>query len=232
MRHKIVIGAAVLLVIGLSIARSSAAGPPRLPVAAGYSADEIEWNCTLSEFENPRIQEMIPETWTLTTCRCRSLRSDNRRILEVIRFALSRSESFQDLVATLDLFDRVVYVQEGSCPDPEHRSCLYLMPDTRNLVVHIDPRQSIRTAAAALAHELYHAVEIGRAPEVVDSDSLRSLYERIGELSCREESRHRCWETRAAQAFEALVMRQLANGNVKTHSERRTTGEDRGYAAW
>jgi len=44
MRQKIVIGAAVLLVIGLSIARSSAAGPPRLPVAAGYSADEIEWN--------------------------------------------------------------------------------------------------------------------------------------------------------------------------------------------
>jgi hypothetical protein len=103
---------------------------------------------------------------------------------------------------------------------------LYLVPGTRNLVVHIDPRQPIRTAAATLAHELYHAAEIGRAPEVVDSESLKALYERIGEQSCYEQTRHNCWETRAAQTFQALVMRQLANGNVKSHTERRTTCED------
>src|SRR5262245_18555862 len=93
-----------------------------------------------------------------------NLRSDNQRIQEVIRFALARSESFENLVAALDLADRLVYVMEGSCPGP-HLACLYLMPGTRNLVVHIDPRQPIQTVAGVLAHELYHAAEIGRAPE-------------------------------------------------------------------
>jgi hypothetical protein len=143
------------------------------------------------------------------------LRSDNRRIQEVIRFALARSESFQDVVATLDSFDRTVYVEEGSCFEPERRSCLHLMPNTRNLVVHIDPRQPILIAAADLAHELYHAVEIGRAPEVVDSESLQTLYEQIGEQSCRAQWHHACWETRAAQAFEAVVTRQLKNSKAK-----------------
>ena len=143
------------------------------------------------------------------------LRSDNKRIQEVIRFALARSESFQDVVATLDLLDRTVYVEEGTCFEPARRSCLHLMPNSRNLIVHIDPRQPIMIAAAALAHELFHAVEIGRAPEVVDSGSLQALYEQIGEQSCRARLRHDCWETHAAQAFEALVLRQLENGRVK-----------------
>jgi hypothetical protein len=93
------------------------------------------------------------------------------------------------------------------------------MPGTRNLVVHIDPRQPIRTAAAMLAHELYHATEIGRAPEVVESETLRALYQRIGEQSCQGLSHHGCWETRAARTFQALVMRQLVDGDAKSHSE-------------
>lgn len=144
------------------------------------------------------------------------IHSGNHRIQEVIRFALARSESFQDLVATLDLSDRVVYVEEGTCSDSEHRSCVRLMPNTRNLLIHFDPRQSIRIAAAVLAHELYHAAEISRAPEVVDNDTLCALYQQIGDLSCDPQSRFPCWETRAAQTFQALVMRQLTNGALKT----------------
>lgn len=162
-------------------------------------------------------------TWVMTTAATVAghesqpprLRSDNRRIQEVIRFALERSESFQDVVATLDLFDRIVYVEEGECFEREHRSCVHLMPNSRNLIVHIDPRQPIQRAAAALAHELYHAVEIGRAPEVVDRQSLEALYEQLGDQSCRAQLHHTCWETSGAQAFEALVMRQLTNGKVK-----------------
>jgi hypothetical protein len=149
------------------------------------------------------------------------VRTDNQRIQEVIRYALARSESFGDLVATLDQLDRVVYVEEGSCADSEHRACIYLIPASHNLVVHFDPRQSIRTAAAALAHELYHASEVGRAPEVTDPAGLRALYERIGERSCYPPSPHDCWETRAAQAFEELVVRQLADGKAKPHIKRR-----------
>jgi len=108
-------------------------------------------------------------------------------------------------------------VSEGSCPGPDHLACLNLVTGSRNLVIHIDPRQPILIAAGMLAHELYHAAEIARAPEVVDGESLKALYLRIGEQSCRGQVPH-CWETRAAQAFQELVTRQLVNGDVKTHN--------------
>jgi len=142
------------------------------------------------------------------------LRSDNQRIQEVIRFALARSASFRDLIATLDLSDRIVYIEEGPCLERDHRACLYLMPNGRDVVIHINPRQPVRGAATTLAHELYHVAEIERASDVVDAATLRALYERIGERSCGSQSRHTCWETRAAQAFERLVMRQLAGGKT------------------
>jgi hypothetical protein len=142
------------------------------------------------------------------------LRCDNARIRELIQFALERSDSFRDLIATLDLSDRIVYVEEGSCPGRTLRSCLFLMPNARNLVVHINPREPIRGAAAALAHELYHAAEIERSADVADAEGLRALYERIGEQSCVAQSHNGCWETRAARAFEALVVRQLASGKT------------------
>jgi hypothetical protein len=138
------------------------------------------------------------------------IRVDNDRISEVLRYAMKRSPSFGDLIATLELLDRVVYIEEGHCRHRELRACLQLMPTvgTRNLLVRIDPRQPIRSVVAQLAHELYHAVEIAREPDVVDTASLRNLYERTGERSCFTDSDD-CWETRAALAFEALVTREL-----------------------
>jgi hypothetical protein len=81
-------------------------------------------------------------------------------------------------------------------------------PGGRNLLVLVNPRLQRTEVVGQLAHELYHAVEIAREPDVVDADSLRDLYRRIGEHGCEQNS-DICWETRAAVAFEALVLRQL-----------------------
>jgi hypothetical protein len=138
------------------------------------------------------------------------VRFDNDRIAEVFHYAMWRSPSFRDLVATLEMLDRVVYVEEGKCRNLQQHSCLILMPTpgAKNLLVHIDPRQPIRSVVAQLAHELYHAEEVGREPSVVDDASLRNLYERIGERRCSTDGDN-CWETRAAATFEALVTREL-----------------------
>jgi hypothetical protein len=136
------------------------------------------------------------------------VRSANRRIQEALEYGLAKSESFRDLVATLDFVDRVVYVEEGSCANAEHRSCLHLLAGSRNMIVQINPRQEIRVVVAQLAHELYHAAEVGREPAVTNAAELQALYERIGERSCSS-PRGGCWETRAACAFEALVRGQL-----------------------
>jgi hypothetical protein len=140
----------------------------------------------------------------------RRVRFENPRIAEVFRYALKKSAAFEDLVATLELADRVVYISEGNCRHHMVRGCVSLMPTPggRNILVRIAPRELIQRVAAQLAHELYHAAEIGRAPNAVDDASMRALYRRIGERSCDAPSDD-CWETRAAVAFERLVTQEL-----------------------
>jgi hypothetical protein len=138
----------------------------------------------------------------------KNVRSTNSRIQEVIQYALDRSESFKDLLVTLDGLDRVVLVEEGPCPRSEQRSCLQLKGGGARLLIHLDSRQALSVVAAQLAHELYHAVEIAREPAVVDAASMQELYERIGFNSCQN-SYSSCWETRAARAFETLVTGQI-----------------------
>ncbi len=150
------------------------------------------------------------------------IRFDNSRIDEVFRYAMKHSPSFVDLVATLETLDRLVYVEEGHCGRSEERACLHIVhaPDSRVIVIRIDPRQPIRAVALHLAHELYHALEVAREPDVVDAVTLRALYERIGVRSCFGGAES-CWETRAAVAFEALVARQLVKGKPRqTPTER------------
>jgi hypothetical protein len=139
------------------------------------------------------------------------VRSSNHRIQETFAYALRRSPLFRDLVATLNQLDRVVYVEAGRCPHSEERSCLQLMPTPggKYLLVRIDSRRSDRTVIAQVAHELYHALEIAREPEVVDAESFKNLYERIGQRNCYQQY-NGCWETMAAVDFEASVTRQLS----------------------
>jgi hypothetical protein len=138
------------------------------------------------------------------------IRLYNARISEVFRLARQRSPSFDDLVVTLEQLDRIVYIQEGRCRHGEARSCLQIMPTpgAGNLVIRLDPRQSIVAVVEQLAHELYHAAEIARSPEVRDTASARELFGRIGERSCIADSDD-CWETRAAVAFERVVRQQF-----------------------
>ena len=140
------------------------------------------------------------------------IRFSNERISDVFRYAMEKSPSFEDLVTALELQDRVVYIEEGRCPHPDVSSCLQLMSTSsgRNIQVRVDPRQAIKLVVARLAHELYHASEIAREPYVIDTASLRALYEQIGyrNTACFNSPEH-CWETQAAVVFETLVTKQL-----------------------
>ena len=150
------------------------------------------------------------------------VRSGNDRVVEALQYGLEHSPSYHDLIDTLELLDGVVFIEGGPCGHRGPRACLHLM-STRGgrLRVRIDPRQPIPSVAAQLAHELYHAVEVARELDVIDEVSLRNLYARIGERSCGSESDD-CWETRAADAFEALASRQLTA--VRPTSEHQSHG--------
>lgn len=176
-----------------------------------------------------RLRQFLAATLVIPTCLCAvsamevqprgaafdlpiaQVRSSNQRIKETFTDALRRSPLFRDLVAALNQLDRVVYVEDGRCPHSEERSCLQLMPTPgrKYLLVRIDSRRSDRTVIAQVAHELYHALEIAREPEVVDAESFKKLYERIGQRNCYQQQ-NGCWETMAAVDFEASVARQLS----------------------
>jgi len=197
---------------GLSAGASQNGVIDPMAVFPQYSA--VLWNNTSRITELATLgAQAARDRWTAT-----HVRSDNDRILEVLRYAIVRSPSFVDLIETLDQLDRVVYIEEGSCHHRELRACLQMMstPGGKNLLVRVDPRQPTRSVVTQLAHELYHAVEIAREPDVVDVAGLRDLYKRIGERSCVGEA-NPCWETRAAVAFEALVARQLSQASGKSH---------------
>ena len=136
---------------------------------------------------------------------------DNARIREVFRYASKGSPSFQDVVATIEQGDRNVYIAEGRCPEVEQRACLQLArgQSRANLIVRLDPRETILKVATLLAHELYHVAEILREPDVDDAAGLHRIYERIGYRTCAGDS-DACWETRAAVAFQELVWQQLS----------------------
>ena len=143
------------------------------------------------------------------------IRFNNLRIAELFRHGIKRSPSFRDLAATLEILEPVVYVEDGQCPPATSGAgCLRVVPASahgrKHLFVRFDARQPLRRAVSQLAHELYHAVEVGREPDVVDQASLSRLYARIGFRSCGAQGGE-CWETRAAAAFEALVMEELVN---------------------
>jgi len=138
------------------------------------------------------------------------IRFNSSRISELFRHGMRHSPSFRDLVATLELLDSIVYVEEGSCRQGTMTPCLQAMPPTagaKRLLVKFDPRQPLRRAVSQLAHELYHAAEVGREADATDPVSLRRLYARIGFRTCLDSED--CWETRAAIAFEAVVMEDL-----------------------
>ena len=68
------------------------------------------------------------------------------------------------------------------------------------------------TALSDLLARAGHDVIVwAREPDVVDETSMLSLFSRIGERSC-DGGADNCWETRAARAFESLVVREIEGG--------------------
>jgi hypothetical protein len=147
-----------------------------------------------------------------------AVRFKKGRIEEVYAFAVQRSPSLRELIATLDLSDRIVYAEEGVCERAHAQSCLIpsATPGVKHLVVRFNPRLSIVQAASELAHELYHAAEVAREPSAIDAESVRQLFTRIGENACRGTGEE-CWETRAARTFEQLVRRELLGREPHDH---------------
>jgi hypothetical protein len=81
----------------------------------------------------------------------------------------------------------------------------------RYLRVTLDPALRGDTVIAVLGHELQHAVEIVRAPEVTGTDTMRALFERIG-YRLQSYSGLDEFETVEARHIKAVIWDELRQG--------------------
>jgi len=134
---------------------------------------------------------------------------DQFRLL--IREGDARSTTFRAMVDEIQQSNALVMVQFGLCAKGQVRSCVsHVGGDarTRTIRILINPRTTNDRLIATIAHELQHALEIIRQPEITNGEQVMQLYRRIGTGKCAEGRSDRC-ETEAALAVERQVLREL-----------------------
>ena len=138
--------------------------------------------------------------------RVRGVRSGVHDGAQLLADASRACPFLQRLIDVLELSDVVVFVELRD-DLPNGRAQLTFVASragVRWLRISIAAGLMWRQQAAFLAHELQHAVEVARAPEVQDVDGLRRLYERIGYPVGPGR-----FETTAAVAAENQALRDL-----------------------
>ena len=119
-----------------------------------------------------------------STAPAQNVRSVDRdgRIAELLREGMAMSATLRGLVAALEASDVIVHVSFAHSPALNgyltHQ--LTAAGSHRYLRVVLKARLSNRESIPVLAHELQHALEVARSPEVRDSEAMRELFRRIG----------------------------------------------------
>jgi hypothetical protein len=130
----------------------------------------------------------------------------------LITLAQSReaSPTFAALLTELESSDVIVHVVASPPGGKGFLGSMHwvtMAGGFRFLRIFIDAQLHPRLRAAMLAHELQHAVEVARAPEVVDARTFAALYRQIGaaaEQGCAE-----CYDTPAARRTAQIVWDEL-----------------------
>ena len=146
--------------------------------------------------------------------RFQNLRSTEAKVVLALTACYDRSSTCRRLIDTIEDSTTIGYMNTGWCRGSTPSSCLHFMgtgASYRFLRITLDPALRGDTVIEMLAHELQHAVEIVRAPDVNDMDTLRALYRAIGyrrgSFVTRDE-----WETDDAQRVADFVGSELKQG--------------------
>jgi len=144
-----------------------------------------------------------------------AVRADDGYTRSVIAYGIRRSATFAGLVAALEATDIVVIVEADPRLSPSLNGYLVFMSSTtacRYVRIRFTTRVSRARAVPIIGHELQHALEVGVHPEVVDADSLRAMYERIGQRSGRENAFESADAERTGRAIGVELFRPAPAG--------------------
>lgn len=113
----------------------------------------------------------------------RRVRALTPRLAEALESGARRSPTFQQLLRMLQPQDVIVQFLDEPDLRPPTAAQLMIIPvpgEVRFVRVQVANRRDGDDLVALLGHELVHAIEIAREPQVRDAEALKGLYTRIG----------------------------------------------------
>jgi hypothetical protein len=141
------------------------------------------------------------------------------RLARTLSDAVPRSRTLRMLVRELERSDLIVHVT-GRRPLESFRlrrplagtmRFVTTTPTRRFLRITVDESLPPALRAAVLAHELWHALEVAREPQVVDQATFAALYRHIG----HETGDHSAWyDTKDAVTAGETVRREVTRGRA------------------
>jgi hypothetical protein len=143
-----------------------------------------------------------------------NIRSESNSLRGALRLGLSDSPTFRAMAEELARSNLIIHVEATILPHGADGMLRFVTTagGFRYVRISIAPRLTSQMLVAMIGHELRHAVEIARAPEVVDETSMVRLYRRIG-FSCEKPA---TFDTRAAISVGTQVLRELKRPQLLT----------------
>jgi hypothetical protein len=143
------------------------------------------------------------------------VRTLDAHVSDMLAVGYQRSTTFRRLVDVLEDSDVIVHVERRAIvSDTAFLHFVTHAGGNRYLRITLDSELTSDAGVALLGHELQHAVEVARAPWVVDVASFEELYRAIGHSSCEEP--RRCFDTTAAVDAGRRVRMELRNRAAAT----------------
>lgn len=115
-----------------------------------------------------------------------NIRASDEELVTLLEDGMKRSQTFKGLVDRLSKSDVILYVRPdvtAKANAPTKLTFLAAKGGFRYLVIRVGTGRSKDQQLASLGHEMQHAVTIADAASVVDSQSLRREFERVGKLT-------------------------------------------------
>jgi hypothetical protein len=120
---------------------------------------------------------LLAYRWT-TAAAFADVRTKHPTIAALIDGAAEGSGTFHGLIAEIEAANGIVYVTPGRCG--RIRACLVHRITTagrhRVLTIIVDPQRDDVALMAALGHELQHAVEVLKAPDITTDAEMHAFY--------------------------------------------------------
>ena len=115
-----------------------------------------------------------------------NIRASDEELIALLDEGIRRSQTFKGIVDRLAKSDVILYVRPDVTAKnnaPTRLTFLAAKGGYRYLVIRVASGRSKEQQLATLGHEMQHAVVIADAASVVDSQSLKREFERVGKLT-------------------------------------------------